>query len=92
MKRVALGIKARVITEDTLETREHVKNNKKILREMHFLDSIIKGKDYEMAITNDKVIFLRVTDKEQIGIKIEDQAFAELQANIFKLLWEQAKT
>ena len=58
---------------------------------MRFLDSIIKGKDYELAITQDKVIFLHVTDKEQIGIKIEDPSFAELLGNIFKLLWKQAK-
>ncbi len=72
--------------------KEARKYDKKSLREIRFLDSIIKGKDYELAITKDKVIFLRVTDKEQIGIKIEDPAFAELQANIFKLLWKQAKS
>ena len=44
-----------------------------------------------MAITKDKVIFLRAADKEQIGIKIEDPSFAELQRNIFLLLWKQSK-
>jgi sugar-specific transcriptional regulator TrmB len=90
-KRVEKGMYVKVISEDTLSLRENKKRDKKFLREIRFLDTIIKGKDYEMAITKDKVIFLRVTDKEQIGIKIEDQAFAELQKNIFKLLWQQAK-
>lgn len=90
-KRIARGVKAKVITEDNAAMREHKKRDKKLLREIRFLDSIIKGKDYEMAVTHDKVFFLRVTDKEQIGIKIEDPSFAELQANIFRLLWQQAK-
>lgn len=90
-KRVARGIKAHVLTEETPSTKEHKKGDKKILREIRFLDSIIKGKDYELGIAQDKVIFLKVTDKEQIGIKIEDPSFAELQRNIFKLLWNQAK-
>lgn len=91
-KRVEKGIKVKVISEDTSILRENKKNDKKFLREIRFLDSIIKCKDYEMAITRDKVIFLRVTDKEQIGIKIEDASFAELQRNIFHFLWKQSRT
>ncbi len=90
-KRVEKGINVKVISEDTSALRERKKNDKRTLREIRFLDTIIKGKDYEMAITKDKVIFLRVTDKEQIGIKIQDPSFAELQRNIFKLLWQQAR-
>lgn len=86
-KRSELGIKVKVITERTPELIKRKKESKKELREMRFLDTLIKGKDYEMAITQDKVIFLRVTDKEQIGIKVQDPAFAELQRNIFQLLW-----
>ena len=81
-------MKVKVITEQTPQMEEYPRTDKKSRREIRFLDRIIKGKDYEMAITKDKVIFLRVTDKEQIGIKIEDPSFAELQINIFKLLWE----
>lgn len=91
-KRVKKGMRVKVISEDTPAMHESKKHDKKSLREIRFLDTIIKGKDYEMAITKDKVIFLRVTDKEQIGIKIEDPAFAELQANMFRLLWQQAKS
>lgn len=90
-KRVKRGIRVKVISEDTPILRKSKESDKKSLREVRFLDSIIKGKDYEMAITQDKVIFLRVTDNEQIGIKIEDPAFAELQSNIFKLLWQKAR-
>ncbi len=90
-KRVEKGIRVKVISEDTLILRESAKKDKKLLREIRFLDPIIKGKDYEMAITKDKVIFLRAADKEQIGIKIEDPSFAELQRNIFLLLWKQSK-
>ncbi len=90
-KRVEKGIKVKVISEDTPQIRKNKKNDKKLLREIRFLDILIKGKDYEMAITSDKVIFLIVTEKEQIGIKIESPEFAELQRNIFKLLWKQAK-
>lgn len=89
-KRTELGIKVKVITEKTSSLNDRKKKGSKELREMRFLDSIIKGKDYEMAITNDKVIFLRATEKEQIGIKIEDASFAELQRNIFKILWKQS--
>ncbi|MEK6899197.1 MAG: helix-turn-helix domain-containing protein [Nanoarchaeota archaeon] len=89
-RRIEKGIRAKVITEET-QLLTKLKKEKKALRQVRFMDRIIKGKDYEMAITKDKVIFLRATDKEQIGIKIEDPSFAELQANIFKILWEQAK-
>ncbi len=90
-QRIEKGIKAKIITENTKSLQERKKNNKKEFREMKFMDELMKGKDYELAISKEKVIFLRVTDKEQIGIKIEDPSFAELQANIFNLLWKLAK-
>ena len=90
-KRIEKRINAKVITEKTSSFQQRKKESKKELREVKFLDELMKGKDYELAISKEKVIFLRVTDKEQIGIKIEDPSFAELQANIFNLLWKLAK-
>ncbi len=90
-KRIEKGIKAKIITENTKSLQERKKASKHEFREMKFIDELMKGKDYELAISKEKVIFLRVTDKEQIGIKIEDPSFAELQANIFNLLWKLAK-
>lgn len=90
-KRVEKGIRVKVISEDSELLREYEKENKRVKREMRFMDSIIKGKDYEMAISKDKVIFLKANEKDQMGIKIHDPSFAELQRNIFKILWNNSK-
>jgi len=90
-QRAEKKLNVKVISEKTPLLLEKSKENKKELREIKYIDSIIKGKDYEMAISKEKVIFLRATDKDQYGIKIEDEKFAEFQMNIFKLLWELAK-
>lgn len=67
------------------------KKEKNFLREIRFLNDILKDKDYGMAISKEKVIFMHVTEREQIDIKIENPAFAELQKNIFSFLWEKAE-
>lgn len=90
LKRKEKKIKTKIISEETTFLKEEKKKGKEKLREIKFLDEIMKGKDYGLAIAKDKVIFVRVTEKEQIGIKIEDESFAELQKNIFNLLWERA--
>jgi len=51
----------------------------------------MKNKDYSLYIANDKVIFVRANEKEQIGIKIVDPTFAELQKSLFENLWKIAK-
>jgi len=91
LKRKEKKIKANVLTEKTPLLLKYKKQSKNILREIRFIDKILDRKDYSLAIAKDKVIFIRVTDKEQIGIKIEDPSFAELQKNIFNLLWKKAK-
>lgn len=90
LKRKEREIKTKIISEETPFLKEEKKRERGKLRKIKFLDEIMKGKDYGLAIAKDKVIFVRVTEKEQIGIKIEDAAFAELQKNIFNLLWEKA--
>lgn len=90
-KRKERKIKLKTIMENTPELRQKAKDDKKTAKETRFLDKIMKGKDYGLAISKNKVIFIRLTEKEQIGIKIEDPHFAELQTNIFKILWEQAE-
>lgn len=90
LKRKEKKIKTKIISEETTFLKDEKKKEKEKLREIKFLDEIMKGKDYGLAIAKDKVIFVRVTEKEQIGIKIEDESFAELQKNIFNVLWEKA--
>ncbi|MDP1694092.1 MAG: helix-turn-helix domain-containing protein [Candidatus Woesearchaeota archaeon] len=89
LKRKEKKIKTKIISEETTFLKEEKKKGKEKLREIKFLDEIMKGKDYGLAIAKDKVIFVRVTEKEQIGIKIEDKSFAELQKNIFNFLWQR---
>lgn len=91
LKRKERKIKAKVLSERTPTLVQHKKQNKNTLREIRFLDEILDGKNYALAIAKDKVIFMHVTEKEQIGIKIEDASFAELQKNIFQILWKIAK-
>lgn len=89
LKRKERKIKTKIISESTPFLKEEKRKEKEKLREIRFRDEIMGGKDYGLAIAKDKVIFVRVTEKEQIGIKIEDESFAELQKNIFNLLWNK---
>lgn len=91
LKRKEKKIKANILSEKTPFLIEAKNKEKKSLREIRFLNDILKNKDYGLAIAKDKVIFVHVTEKEQIGIKIENPAFAELQKNIFNFLWEKAE-
>lgn len=91
LKRKEKKIKTKIISEETPFLKEERKKEKEKLREIRFLDEIMKEKDYGLAIAKDKVIFVRVTEKDQIGIKIEDESFAELQKNIFNFLWQKSK-
>lgn len=91
LKRREKKIKTKIISEKTDFLVGEKKKEKEKLREIKFIDEIIKGKDYGLAIAKDKVIFVKVTEKEQIGIKIEDKYFAELQKNIFNQLWKIAR-
>lgn len=84
------NIKLKTIGEKSLKLKQYSEDNKVSDRKIKFIDKIMDGKDYAMAISKDKVIFVRVTEKEQIGIKIEDPSFAELQANIFRTLWKNS--
>ena len=47
------------------------------------------GKDFSLAIANDKLIFVRANDKDQYGFKIVDKEFCQLQRKIFDLVWNQ---
>lgn len=89
LKRKEKKIKTKIICDKTLFLQKEQKKEKNKLREIKFIDEIMKDKDYGLAIARNKVIFVRVTEKEQIGIKIEDESFAELQRNIFNLLWDK---
>jgi sugar-specific transcriptional regulator TrmB len=82
----------KAIAEKTPLMQEHKKKDKAELRELKFNDKFMKRKDYSLYITEDKVIFVRANEKEQIGIKIADPSFAELQNNLFDSLWDKAKS
>lgn len=85
-KRKEKKIRLKLITEKEIspELKEKGAN-----REIRVLTNVLDGKDYSFAILKDKVIFLRATEKDQYGIKIEDREFAEFQMNLFKLVWDK---
>ncbi|GEM_PF-2505807 len=89
--RIKRKIKVKVLTEKTPVLMQYAQQNKDALREMRFIEKTLQNKDYCLAIGNNKVIFIRLTEKEQIGIKIEDEKFAELQKNLFYTVWENAE-
>ena len=76
--------------EKTPTTESLKADDKKEYRELKFAKNILEGKDYALYITEDKVIFVRTNEKDQIGIKIQDPSFAELQRTLFNKLWEKA--
>lgn len=87
--RVKNKIKTKVITEKSKESLDIYKNNKKELREMKFFS---KNVEFPTAtnIYGNKVAVLSL-EKDIVGIIIENEAIANTQREIFKLLWNIAE-
>ena len=80
----------KAITEKSSESEKLKELDKKELRETRFFDKIMKGLKSSFFVYEDKVLFLKASEKEQFGVIIQDKELAELQRKIFENIWSKA--
>jgi len=81
----------RAICEKSTASEEFKKLDKKELREIRYMDKLMKGLNSGFYVYEDKCLFIKANEKEQFGIIIQDKEFAELQRRIYENLWKIAK-
>ncbi len=86
-KRVALGIRARVIGENAAEILEHQKNDRNELRETRILSTDVYKSNVEIGIYGNKVYIIDY--KEQFGFIIEGVEIANVMKMIFEMVWKR---
>lgn len=91
LKRKQNKVFMNVIAEQSETITELKKLDHKELRKTKTYDNLLKGLKSGLYIYEDKILFLKGSDKEQFGIIIQDKELAELQKRIFNEIWKQAK-
>ncbi len=89
-KRVAAGIKCRMIAEDSKMARDVKAKDKSELR-MSKINTMMNGQKAECYIFGDKVAFLVFSKGETIGTIIENKEIADLQRTFFEEMWKNTK-
>ncbi|MBI4155290.1 hypothetical protein HY498_04355 [Candidatus Woesearchaeota archaeon] len=64
------------------------KTGKKELREVRYNNKLMKDKDTLLYILPESILLLRINEKEQLGIYVEDEALAKFQKEIFDIIWK----
>ncbi len=88
-RRVAKGIHARGILQDSSQMRQIIKKDKEELRESRLLPKEVYDLDIEINIYDNKVMM--VSWAENVGILIESEKIAKAQKQIFELAWQGAQ-
>jgi sugar-specific transcriptional regulator TrmB len=89
INRAKYGITARVIQEDSQETKDLKKSDKKQLRETRSIKSW--NINSMMFMYSNKTAIIKLVEGEIISILIEDKTLYEDNEKIFEVLWEKAK-
>lgn len=89
-KRKVLGIKKRGIVADTPYARKYLKAYDKSVTEIRFIDGEKFPLFLEMEIYDNKISFMTFSDKQLIGVIIENEEIYKTQKSIFELAWSHA--
>ncbi len=81
----------KVIGEKSDFMEELRRSGKQELREVRYNNKLMKGKDTLLYILPDSILLLRINEKEQLGIYVEDEAIAKFQKEIFEIMWGLSK-
>ncbi len=88
LRRKKAGVHNKVIAEDSASARSQIKKDKENLSTTK-IDKVMAGQNAECYVFGDKVAFVTMSDKEPIGVLIENKDIAELQKAIFERVWEK---
>lgn len=89
-QRVQHEVKVRSLSPESKVGREDVKNAKKLLREVRFID-IFQNLGIEMNIYDDKIALFSFDLKKPSGVLIKNVTMANAFKYIFEYLWEKSK-
>ncbi|MDO8489981.1 MAG: helix-turn-helix domain-containing protein [bacterium] len=84
-ERVSKGIIQRAIAEDSVDARQHQKNDRKELRITRLVDKKMFPFANEINIFRNKMIIMSYADL--LGVMIESEGIAKTQKSIFELSW-----
>jgi len=91
-KRKERNICVKVITNKSDITEEMKKKDKEELRETRFLNKVMNDSATSFFIYGDKIAYIMATEREQLGIIIENKEVTNFQKKIFDQLWKLAKS
>ena len=87
-RRAKKGINIKGIINDSPESRDYLKHEKELLREIHLVPADKMDIQPEVYIYDNKVAFYSL--KENYGVLIESKDIAEAIAKLYDLAWEKA--
>lgn len=90
-KRKEKNIHVKMITEKSDITEDMKRNDKKELRETRFLNNVMKDSYTSFFVYGDKIAYIMATEREQIGVIVENKGIADFQKKVFEFLWKIAK-
>ena len=86
-QRVKAGIKCRYLTNDSKWSRQVRKEDKTSLRKTRF-SPLMNKQGADCYIFGNNVVFISFSDKEPVGILIENADIAKLQKTLFEQIWK----
>ncbi len=89
-KRVAAGVKCRIIAEESKIAREVQERDKKEAR-ITKINTLMNNQNAEFYVFGNKVVFIVYSKGEPIGIVIENSDIAKLQKMMFEEMWKSTK-
>lgn len=89
-RRKSLLVKKKIIVADTLFYREHFKNIDKAVTEVRFVKHDLTGFSTNVMMYDNKISYMTMQAKSNIGIIIEDHLISKLHRTLFEYNWNTA--
>lgn len=97
-KRLKLGLKKKILSPDSPETRKFLSENGRDeieeaqLTQYKLLDSLPISFNTVLQIYDNKISYITLLEEKKIGIIIEDENIAKMHKDIFEYNWSKAKS
>lgn len=87
-KRREKKIHLRALCDESKRNKEFISTSKKELRDLKYAHNILKDLHSGFYIYDDKVLFLKLSKKEQSAVMIQDKELVKMQTRIFDEMWK----